>query len=77
MYVEQYIISIAEKTILGAGFFYLLHYLIKNMESITINLESFGNTLYMVSKTLSNIDKRVEKLERCIEKLHVKERKEG
>jgi hypothetical protein len=51
MVMEQLIMGIAEKTILGAGFFYLLHYLIKNMETITVHLNTFAVALQDVSKT--------------------------
>lgn len=55
--------GVAEKSILGAGFFYLLHYLVKNMEKITVALNSFGESLQKVSETLVKVDMRVEQLE--------------
>lgn len=69
MPLEQLVLAVAEKTILGAGFFYLLHYLVKNMEAITQNLNVFGCTLQEVSKTLLKIDMRVEQLEGRIKDL--------
>lgn len=70
--MEQLISAIAEKTILGAGFFYLLHYLVKNMEVISANLSSFGEVLHKVSDTLLKIDMRVEQLEKKIKDLERK-----
>ena len=65
--------SIAEKTIIGAGFFYLLHYLIKNMELISENLKSFGDALQKISEILLKIDMRVEQLEDRIQSLECKD----
>lgn len=67
--MEQSMIGLAEKTVIGAGFFYLLHYLVKNMEAISTNLTSFGNTLQKVSGTLLKIDMRIEQLEARIKDL--------
>jgi len=67
--MEEFILGLAEKSILGAGFFYLLHYLVKNMEGITVNLTSFGEVLHKVSDTLLKIDMRVEQLEQKIKDL--------
>lgn len=67
--MEDFIFGLAEKSIVGAGFFYLLHYLIKNMEGITTNLTSFGITLQKISETLLKIDMRVEILEAKIKDL--------
>lgn len=64
------LLGLAEKTILGAGFFYLLYYLVKNMETITQNLTLFGGSLSKVSETLLKIDMRIEQIEariRCLE----------
>lgn len=61
--MENLFLSVAEKTILGAGFFYLLYYLVKNMDAITVNLGDFGCTLKEISHTLVKIDMRVEQLE--------------
>lgn len=67
--MEELILGLAEKTVLGAGFFYLLHYLVKNMEAICGNLTSFGEVLHKVSDTLLKIDMRVEQLEQKIKDL--------
>lgn len=67
--MEELILGLTEKTVIGAGFFYLLHYLVKNMEGISVNLTSFGEALTQVSQTLLKIDMRVEQLERKIEDL--------
>ena len=67
--MEELILGLAEKTVLGAGFFYLLHYLVKNMDGITVNLTSFGEVLHKVSDTLLKIDMRVEQLEQKIKDL--------
>lgn len=72
--MDELITALAEKTVIGAGFFYLLHYLVKNMESISQNLTVFGNTLQDVSHTLLKIDMRVEQLEGRIKDLERGER---
>ena len=72
--MESVLIGIAERTVLGAGFFYLLYYLIKNMEVITTNLTLFAGSLKGVSETLLKIDMRIEQIEARITKLEEKER---
>ena len=67
--MEELLIGVAEKTVLGAGFFYLLHNLVKNMDAISVNLNTFGGTLQVVSQTLLKIDLRVEQLEDKIKDL--------
>ncbi len=70
--METAIVSLAEKTVLGAGFFYLLYYLIQNMGNITKSLESFGVTLTDVSKTMLKIDMRMEQIETRVRQLEDK-----
>lgn len=65
--MEELFISLAEKSVVGAGFFYMLYYQMKNMEKISTNLNSFGCVLQKVSETLIKIDMRVEQLERRIQ----------
>lgn len=67
--MNEFVVGLAEKTVLGAGFFYLLHYLIKNMERISTSLNNFGSVLQKVSETLLKIDMRVEQLEERIKTL--------
>lgn len=62
-------IAFAEKSILGAGFFYMLHFQMKNMENISANLNSFACILQKVSETLLKVDMRVEQLEKKIQEL--------
>lgn len=64
--LEELILSVAEKTMLGAGFFYLLRNLVENMNCISINLKDFGGSLNKISNTLLKIDMRVEQLEKRI-----------
>lgn len=54
---------------IGAGFFYLLYHLVKNMDVICSNLNTFGDVLHKVSETLLKIDLRVEELEKEIREL--------
>lgn len=72
--MESILVGIAEKTVLGAGFFYLLYYLIKNMEIITTNLTLFAGSLKETSETLLKIDMRIEQIEARITRLEEKER---
>jgi len=72
--VESILVELAEKTVLGAGFFYLLYYLVKNMEAITTNLTLFAGSLKEVSETLLKIDMRMEQIEARITRLEEKER---
>lgn len=72
--MESILVGIAEKTVLGAGFFYLLYYLIKNMETITTNLTLFAGSLKEVSEILLKIDMRIEQIEARITKLEEKEK---
>lgn len=60
------LIELIKQSVVGAGFFYLLFYLIKNMESITCNLVAFGQTLGEVSVILSKLDMRIEQIEQRI-----------
>lgn len=66
---DELIMSFAKESIIGAGFFYLLYYLIQNMEKISLNLVSFGNTLTDVSQTLTKIDMRMEQIEDRVQRL--------
>ena len=72
--MESILVGVAEKTVLGAGFFYLLYYLVKNMEAITTNLTLFAGSLKEVSETLLKIDMRMEQIEARITRLEEKER---
>ena len=71
--MEEFILSIAEKSMIGAGFFYLLRYLVKNMEGISDSLNKFGSVLQQVSDTLIKIDMRVGQLE---ERMRIMERRD-
>lgn len=67
--MEEFVMAFAEKTVVGAGFLYLLFYQVKNMESISSNLSKFGDALNKVTETLLKIDLRVEMLEKQLEGL--------
>jgi len=71
---EEFLLAIAERSVLSAGFLYLLYYLIRNMNIVTNNLATFGITLGKVSEILLKIDTkldiRMEQLEKrvtCLE----------
>jgi uncharacterized protein YoxC len=67
--LENVILSLAKESIVGAGFFILLWYLIQNMSKIAEALNTFGETLQKVSETLLKIDMRnVEILDRLKER---------
>ena len=67
--MEEFIFRFAEKSVIGAGFFYLLYYHVKGMDSITNNLTDFGKALNKVTETLLRIDLRVEMLEEQVKEL--------
>lgn len=54
--MNELIIGLAEKTVLGAGFLYLLYYLIQNMTTITANLTEFGWSMKQVSETMVKLE---------------------
>jgi len=64
------ILELAKQSAVVAGFFYLLFYLIKNMEKITENLSLFGGSLNKMAETMLKLDMRMEVIEsrlRCLE----------
>lgn len=67
--MEEFYMAFAEKTVVGAGFLYMLYYQVKNMEVICQNLSEFGKALNKVTETLLKIDLRVEMLEEKLREL--------
>ena len=65
--MEEMFFQVAEKTVVGASFLYLLYYQVKNMEAICRNLNEFGKALNKVTETMLKIDLRVEMLEKHFE----------
>lgn len=68
--MEQLIVGLLEKSLVGGAFIYLLWTFVTKFN---VSLEKIADTLVGVSGTLSRIDKRMEVLEQRVEHLEKRE----
>lgn len=64
--MEEFIMKIAETSLIGAAFLYMLKYVIKNMEVISDSMKQMAKVMQQISDTLIKVDMRVERLEERI-----------
>lgn len=74
--MEEVIISLLEKSIVGGAFVYLLYYfttfLSKLLGDMSTTIEKLGETLTSISNTLTKMDMRMESVEQRIKRLEEK-----